>query len=69
MRDVALGGAALPLPDCIEDHFLGGLTSMVMRTFNRAYPLHLDIAAMNEEEAELQERWGCEAVDEDDNVC
>ena len=67
--EVALGGAALPLPDCIEDHFLGGLTSMVMRTFNRAYPLHLDIAAMNEEEAELQERWGCEAVDEDDNVC
>ena len=41
-----------------------GATPLVCR-----YPLHLDIAAMNEEEAELQERWGCEVVDEDDNVC
>mmetsp|Transcript_42350 Transcript_42350/g.133634 ORF Transcript_42350/g.133634 Transcript_42350/m.133634 type:complete len:522 (-) Transcript_42350:168-1733(-) len=67
--EVALGGAAMPLPDCIEDHFLGGLTSLVMRCFNRAYPLHLDIDEMNREEAELQERWGCGGLDDDTHVC
>ena len=62
---MALGGAGLPLPDCIEDSFLSWLTRLVMlgwlsdvettvtaeqesceqvmRSFNRAYLLHLDL--------------------------
>ena len=64
---MALGGAGLPLPDCIEDSFLSWLTRLVMlgwlpdmettvtaeqesceqvmRSFNRAYPLKVDLDA------------------------
>ncbi|EOD17251.1 hypothetical protein EMIHUDRAFT_244220 [Emiliania huxleyi CCMP1516] len=43
--EVAMGTPRLPLPSCIEDAFLAWLTGMVMRSFNRAYPLKVDLDA------------------------
>ena len=45
--EVGLGGAHLPLPSCVEDSFLAWLTGVVMRSFNRAYPLHVELAPVD----------------------
>ncbi|EOD14182.1 hypothetical protein EMIHUDRAFT_119648, partial [Emiliania huxleyi CCMP1516] len=56
--EVALGHARLPLPDCIEDTFLAWLTGTVMRSFNRAYPLHIAIDPAGASSSEREEQDG-----------
>jgi len=46
--EVSFFGCGLPLADCLEDTALAALTRLLLKSFNRANPLHLDFAQMAE---------------------
>ena len=51
-----VGSAGCPLPDCIEDRLFSFLTRIVMSSFNRAYPLHINLRETEEREREQAKR-------------
>mmetsp|Transcript_61457 Transcript_61457/g.102285 ORF Transcript_61457/g.102285 Transcript_61457/m.102285 type:complete len:543 (+) Transcript_61457:54-1682(+) len=53
--ELSLFRCGCPLPNCFEDSVLTFLTNLVLRTFNRANPLHLDFAAMTKDSKEGDE--------------